>query len=75
MEINAEKTKLIANNINGIHKEMQASGQKLQTLNSTTTTTFKNFKYLGAIISDAGTKADILSRISQCTTTMTRLSQ
>ena len=48
MEINAEKTKLMTNNINGIHKEIKASGQKLQTVT--------NFKYLGAIISDAGSK-------------------
>ena len=65
MEINAEKTKLMTNNINGIHKEIKASGQKLQTVT--------NFKYLGAIISDAGSRAEIVSRIAQCTTTMTRL--
>ncbi len=65
MEINVEKTKLMTNNINGIHKEIKASGQKLQTVT--------NFKYMGAIISDAGSKAEILSRIAQCTTTMTRL--
>ena len=65
IEIIAEKTKLMTNNINGIHKEIKASGQKLQNVT--------NFKYLGAIISDAGSKADILSRIAQCTTTMTRL--
>ena len=65
MEINAEKTKLITNNINGIHKERKASNQKLQTVT--------NFQYLGAITSDAGSKADILSRIAQCTTTMLRL--
>ena len=63
MEINAEN--LMTNYINGIHKEIKASGQKLQSVT--------NFKYLGAIISDAGSKAEILSRIAQCTTTMTRL--
>ena len=42
MEINAEKTKLMTNNINGIHKEIKASDHKLQTVT--------NFKYLGAII-------------------------
>ena len=57
-------TKLMTNNINGIHKEIKASGQKLQTVT--------NFKYMGAIISDARSKADVLSRITQCTTTMTR---
>ena len=30
MEINAEKTQLMTNNINSIHKEIKASGQKLQ---------------------------------------------
>ena len=38
MEINAEKTKLMTNNINGIHKEIKASDHKLQILT--------NFKYL-----------------------------
>ncbi len=55
----------MTNNINDIHKEIKANDQKLQTVT--------NFKYLGAIISDAGSKADILSRIAQCTTTMTIL--
>ena len=55
----------MTNNINGIHKEIKASDNKLQTVT--------NFKYLGAIISDAGSKAEILSRIAQCTTAMTRL--
>ena len=67
MEINSEKTKLMTNNINGIHKEINSSGQILQTVT--------NFKYLGAIISDAGSKAEIWSRIAQCTTTRHDLSQ
>ena len=37
METSAEKTKSNDNNINGIHKEIMASGQKLQTVT--------NFKY------------------------------
>ena len=65
MEMNAEKTKLMTNNINGIHKEIKASGDQLQTVT--------NFKYLGAIISDAGSKAEMLPIRVQCTTTMTRL--
>ena len=32
MEINAVKTTLMTNNINRIHKEIKASGQKLQTV-------------------------------------------
>ena len=55
MEINAEKTKLMTNNINGIHKEIKAGGQKLQTVT--------NFKYLGATIY-AASKAEMLSRIA-----------
>ena len=55
----------MTNNINGIHKEIKASGQKLQTVT--------NFKYLGAITSNAGSKAEFLSRTAQCTTTMTIL--
>ena len=51
MEINAEKTKLMTNNINGIHKEIKASDHKLQTVT--------NFKYLEAIISDAA-RSDVL---------------
>ncbi len=46
----------MANNINGNHKETNASGQKLQTVTT--------FKYMGAIISDVGFKADFLSRIA-----------
>ena len=56
----------MTNNINGIHKEIKASGQKLQTVT--------NFKHMGAIVSYAGSKAELLSRIAQCTTTMTILS-
>ena len=55
----------MTHNINGIHKELKASDQKLQTVT--------NFKYLGSIISDAGSKAEMLSRIAQCTTTVTTL--
>ena len=55
MEINAEETKLMTNNINGIHKEIKASDYKLQTVT--------NFKYLGAIISDAGSKAGIFQEL------------
>ena len=65
MEINAEKTKLMTININGIHYEIKASVQKLQTVT--------NFKYMGAIISDAGSQAEMLSINAQCSTTMTRL--
>ncbi|XP_047499509.1 uncharacterized protein LOC125045958 [Penaeus chinensis] len=59
MEISAEKTKVMANNSNGIQRIIQVEGQKLETVDS--------FKYLGAIISDAGSKKEILARITQST--------
>ena len=65
MEINAEKTKLMTNNPNGIQKQIAIQGQKLDTV--------KNFKYLGSICSDEGSKPEILSRIAQTTNAMARL--
>ena len=57
MEISAEKTKLMTNSANGIQREMKAKGQKLDSVTS--------FKYLGAVVSDDGSKPEILSRIAQ----------
>ena len=48
MEISAEKTKLVTNNINGIKTEIKVNGQKLETATS--------FKYLGSVITDEGSK-------------------
>ena len=42
MEINAEKTKLMTNSANGIHREIKVKGQKLGTVTS--------FKYLEAVV-------------------------
>ena len=42
MQISAEKTKLMTNNINGISSTIKISGEKLETVQS--------FKYLGAIV-------------------------
>ena len=41
------------------------NGQKLETVTS--------FKYLGSVITDEGSKPEILSRIEQTTTASTRL--
>ena len=57
MEINAEKTKLMANNTSGIKKQIKVNGQKLETVTS--------FKYLGSLVPDVGSKPEILSRIAQ----------
>ena len=65
MEINAEKTKIITNNTNGITKEIKVEGQKLESVN--------HFKYLGAIVSDEGSKPEVLSRIVQATAALTKL--
>ena len=65
MEISAEKTKLMTNSANGIQREIKVKGQKLGTVTS--------FKYLGAVVSDDGSKPEILSRIAQATAVLTKL--
>ena len=59
MEISAEKTKLIINNTSGINAEIKVNGQKLETVTS--------FKYLGSVITDEGSKPEILSRKAKTT--------
>ena len=58
MEISAEKTKLI-------DTEIKVNGQQLETVTS--------FKYPGSVITDEGSKSEILSRITQATAALTRL--
>ena len=65
MEISAEKTKLMTSNTSGINKEIEVNGQKLETATS--------FKYLGSVVSDEGSKPEILSRIAWTTAALTRL--
>ena len=65
MKISAEKTKLMTNNTSGINTEIKVNGQKLETVTS--------FKYLGSIITDEGSKPEILSRIAKATAALTRL--
>ena len=65
MEISAEKTKLITNNTSGINTEITVNGQRLETVTS--------FKYLGSVITDEGSKPEILSWITQTTAELTRL--
>ena len=59
MQISAEKTKLMTNNINGISSNIKVSGEKLETV--------QNFKYLGAIVTNEGSRPEILSWIAQAT--------
>ena len=65
MEISANKTKLMKNNTSGINAEIKVNGQKLETITS--------FKYLGSVISDEGSKSEILSWIALTTAALTRL--
>ena len=65
MEISAEKTKLVTNNISGIDKEIKVNRQKLETVTG--------FKYLGSVVSDEGSKPEILSRIEQTTVALAKL--
>ena len=65
MESRAEKTKLMTSNTSGINTEIKVNRQKLETVTS--------FKYLGSVITDEGSKPQILSRIAQTTVVLTRL--
>ena len=66
MEINAENfIKLRTICANGILREIKFNEQKLGTVAS--------FKYLGAIVSDEGSKPEVLSRIAQATTSLIKL--
>ena len=55
IEISAEKTKQMTNNTSGINTEIKVNGQKLETVTS--------FKYLGSLITDEGSKPELLCRI------------
>ena len=55
MEVSAKKTQLMTNNTSGINTEIKVNGQKLETATS--------FKYLGSVITEVGSKPEILSRI------------
>ena len=59
MEISAEMTKLITNNTSGINTEIKVNGQKLETVTS--------FRYLGSVITDEGSKPEILFGIAALT--------
>ena len=65
MEISAEKTKLTTNNTSGINTEIKVNGQKLETVTS--------FKYLSSVLTNEGSKPEILSGTTQATAALTRL--
>ena len=55
----------MTNNTSGINTDIKVNGQKLETVTS--------FKFLGSVITDEGSKPEILSRIAQTTAVLTRL--
>ena len=65
MEIGPDKTKVMTNNPNGFQREIKIKGQRLEEV--------ENFKYLGAIISNEGSKPEILSRIAQTTAALMKI--
>ena len=65
MEIHAEKTKMMTNNNSGICSDIKVNGQALDTVSS--------FKYLGAIVSDEGSKQEVLARVAQTTAALAKL--
>ena len=65
MQISAEKTQLMTNKTNGITIDITIDNKKLETVSS--------FKYLGAIVSDEGSKPEVLSRIALTTAAETKL--
>ena len=65
MQISAEKTQLMTNTTNGISNDIAIDNKKLETVHS--------FKYLGAIVSDEGSKPEVLSRMAQTTAAVTKL--
>ena len=65
MEISAEKNKMMINNTSGINKEIKVNAQKLEIVT--------RFKCLGSVVSDEGSKPEILSRIAQTTAALSML--
>ena len=60
-----DKTKVMTNNPNGFQREIKIKGQRPEEV--------ENLKYLGAVISNEGSKPEILSRIAQTTAALSKL--
>ena len=65
MQISAEKTQLMTNNTNSISTDITIDNKKPETVRS--------FKYMGAVVSDKGSRLEVLSRIAQTTAAVTKL--
>ena len=59
------KAKIMSNKAVGFTKNIKVKGYNLETVT--------NFKYLGAIVTDEGTKRVVLARIAQATSALTKL--
>ena len=60
-----KKTKNKKNSADGIQREIKVKGHKLCTVT--------RLKYLGAVVTDKGSKPEVLSRIAQATAALTKL--
>jgi len=65
MEISAEKTKIMSNSEQPLQANISAGGKELEKV--------KQFKYLGSIISEEGSKMEVLSRAAQTLANVTKL--
>ena len=65
MEISAEKTNFMTNNTRKISSDIRFGGQNLETVQS--------FKYLYSVMTDEGSKQEILSRIAQTIGALSKL--
>ena len=65
MELNSTKTQIMANSEGSFTSEIKINNEPLKVVES--------FKYLGAIIDDKGSKADILARTGQTIAALSKL--
>ena len=65
MEISGEKTKIMKRNKTGFQQQVKIGSATLEQVHQ--------FKYLGAVVSDKGTKPEISFRIAQVTSILTKL--
>ena len=66
MEISAEKTKIMTNShANGLQNQISINGSILQHVNQ--------FIYLGALVTDNGSKSEILSRLAKAQSSLSKL--
>ena len=65
MGVGAEKSKLMSNNTREISSDIKIGGQNLETVQS--------FKYLGSVMTDDGSKQQIMSRIARTVGALSKL--